>query len=287
MLRNSSMPALARFILKAHTELSSVMDAVPPSLRTQIHPLLNLHFGNVDMSLGVNEQSNSNIHLACTQGEHKYTLDFKSSPDFKANAVLTNSLTGETLVLDSATLLRGEVPAAYQALHQEVLQHLKKFVPDSLWAQLSQAATKKQGYAESSGTEQQASGPEKSKAERDAANCPGSDSSVNTSDTTEEVLPTYVITRANEPDLKFTGKLLDAVRTSLKHGRWTEFHVYETKGGKFVGVKVGQSLWLNEVPRTEAKVTGTLTELSEFFGHNTLAKVLSARLGITQFEEIE
>jgi hypothetical protein len=102
-----------------------------------------------------------------------------------------------------------------------------------------------------------------------------------------ETFEVFVLPQRNGPDLRFTGKLVDAVRTPARFGRWVELHVYRTKGGKFVGVQLKRSMLLGEVDLCETQVADKLSDLVEFFGHSPIAKVLTDRLGIRSYNDIE
>lgn len=75
----------------------------------------------------------------------------------------------------------------------------------------------------------------------------------------------HIVPRDDEPDLKFTGKLLgSAAPASAPRGRWREYRVYETTGGNYVFSKVGRSALDGERDKFEAeiyKVPATLVDV--------------------------
>jgi hypothetical protein len=118
-----------------------------------------------------------------------------------------------------------------------------------------------------------------------------------------------VVTRDGKADLAFTGTLLaSAASPSAPLGKWQEYRVYETDGGKHVFSKVTRSVFAEEQDDHEAEVfdpspssmpsqllrsardlvhTQPLTwknAAADFFGYDPLAKALYRKLG-DEFEE--
>jgi hypothetical protein len=118
-----------------------------------------------------------------------------------------------------------------------------------------------------------------------------------------------VVTRDGKPDLAFTGTLLaSAASPSAPQGKWQEYRVYETNGGKHVFSKVNRTIYADEQDGHEAEVfdpspssmpsqvlrsardlihTRPLVwqdAAAEFFGYDPLAKALYRKLS-GQFEE--
>jgi hypothetical protein len=118
-----------------------------------------------------------------------------------------------------------------------------------------------------------------------------------------------VVTRDGKPDLAFTGTLLaSAGPLSAPQGKWQEYRVYETSGGKHVFSKVNRSVFAEDQDGHEAEVfdpapssmpsqvlrsardlihTRPLTwqdAAAKFFGYDPLAKALYRKLS-GQFEE--
>ncbi len=119
----------------------------------------------------------------------------------------------------------------------------------------------------------------------------------------------HVITRDGKADLAFTGTLLaSAAPPSAPHGKWDEYRIYTTNGGKHVFSKVSRNVLADEHDTHEAEVFDpspssmpsqllrTARDLTRshpltwneaavaFFGYDPLAKALYKKLD-GQFEE--
>jgi hypothetical protein len=118
-----------------------------------------------------------------------------------------------------------------------------------------------------------------------------------------------VVTRDGKADLAFTGTLLaSAAPPAAPRGKWQEYRVYETSGGKHVFSKVSRSVYAEEQDEHKAEVfdpspssmpsqllrgardlvhSEPLTwknAATDFFGYDPLAKALYRKLG-DEFEE--
>jgi hypothetical protein len=118
-----------------------------------------------------------------------------------------------------------------------------------------------------------------------------------------------VVTRDGKADLAFTGTLqASAAPSSAPQGRWQEYRVYQTSGGKHVFSKISRSIYAGEQDEHKAEVfdpapssmpsqllrgardlvhAEALTwknAASDFFGYDPLAKALYRKLG-DEFEE--
>lgn len=94
------------------------------------------------------------------------------------------------------------------------------------------------------------------------------------------------ISRDNQPDLVFEGKLICSISAPFRNGRNTIFNVYSTKSGKIVGVKIGQSILPGESTRHETVVGENTQCLVGLFGHTVTAKKVYKKLGIEAAERI-
>ncbi len=119
----------------------------------------------------------------------------------------------------------------------------------------------------------------------------------------------HVVIRDGKADLAFTGALLaSAAPSSAPQGKWQEYRIYQTNGGKHVFSKVTRSIHAQEPDTHEADVfdpapssmpsqllrsARDLTRAHPltwndaavaFFGYDPLAKALYRKLG-SQFEE--
>jgi hypothetical protein len=123
------------------------------------------------------------------------------------------------------------------------------------------------------------------------------------------VQKSQVVTRDGKPDLAFTGTLLaSAASPSSPQGKWQEYRVYETSGGKHVFSKANRSVFAEEQDGHEAEIFDPAPSsvpsqvlrsardlihtrpliwqdaAADFFGYDPLAKTLYRKLS-GQFEE--
>jgi hypothetical protein len=128
-------------------------------------------------------------------------------------------------------------------------------------------------------------------------------------DTDVGVQKSQIVIRDGKADLAFTGKLIaSAAPPAAFKGRWQEYRIYETDGGKHVFSKVKRSVFADEHDTHEAEVFDpspssvpsqllrSARELTRshpltwmdaaaaFFGYDPLAKALYRKIG-GQFEE--
>lgn len=89
----------------------------------------------------------------------------------------------------------------------------------------------------------------------------------------------YTLTRDDDKDLKFSGKVLIAWRTPAVSGRFREIRVFETRGGKYVAQLLGNSVWPTEVSKSSVKVCSTKEEVLEFFGKGFIGSHIASHLG--------
>ena len=105
----------------------------------------------------------------------------------------------------------------------------------------------------------------------------------------------YIVSRDNQPDLRFTGSLLGAASSSPNNahpdysrspGRWMTLALYETTGGTMIAEKIGYTQWANEDTRFSAAICEDDAAVRDFFGHGWLAKRLYNAVGIENVEDI-
>jgi hypothetical protein len=121
----------------------------------------------------------------------------------------------------------------------------------------------------------------------------------------------HVVTRDGKADLRFAGVLLaSAAPDSAPEGRWEEYRIYQTSGGKHVFSKVARTVLEKEGDTHEAEIfdpspssvpsqlmrsareiarARPLTWMDAavaFFGYNPLAKVLYRKLSVRFEEEV-
>lgn len=274
MFSSSHVPSLARLLFRAHHELMPALD---------IAPCLSLEYNGSDFSLTCAPGSASVTRMQWSDGKRTYRLRANApTPGNTADieVQMLDHASGKTSTLKGHEFFNGAVPPEFKALHEEVLQNLKKWLPEDLGLRLGVDSATSQTTRGAQGSSPQSSQKEQ-KSEPAAAQ--------EHARTEQEEPPwlTYVIPVKEMPDVRFTGRLVAKVASGLVKGRWNEMHAYETKGGKFVGVKVGRSYWLTESDRTEVHVADSKEGLLEFFGHSELGKALAQRLGILQYRDIE
>ncbi|MBO8416193.1 MAG: hypothetical protein IAB19_07440 [Proteobacteria bacterium] len=100
---------------------------------------------------------------------------------------------------------------------------------------------------------------------------------------------TFLLTVDNQPDLQFTGSRITAVSSCKGEldRRWTDLHLYRTRGGTFVCHRVGKSTFTGERTRYEGKVCKNIEEIIEFFGHSRLAKALFSTTNIRDVQTVD
>lgn len=96
-----------------------------------------------------------------------------------------------------------------------------------------------------------------------------------------------IVRRPGERDLSFEGKLLTTARTPFFRQRRKLYMVFQTRSGRYIGIKIGETMRLGESNRVKVQVANELSALTDFFGSDALAKALYARLGVTHLEIID
>lgn len=103
----------------------------------------------------------------------------------------------------------------------------------------------------------------------------------------KEEFEKIIIRCQDRADLSFTGKLLAHSSSVWYNGRRKAYSVFQTKGGKYVFLKTGQSARLGELDRNEASHSNELKDAIEFFGIDPLSKDLFGKLDINPVEELD
>jgi hypothetical protein len=121
----------------------------------------------------------------------------------------------------------------------------------------------------------------------------------------------HIVVRDGKPDLRFTGVLLaSAAPTTAPEGRWEEYRIFQTSGGKHVFSKVTRTVLVKEDDTHEAEVFDpspstmpsqlmrSAREIAlarpmtwmdaavAYFGYSPLAKALYRKLSVRFEEEI-
>ena len=110
----------------------------------------------------------------------------------------------------------------------------------------------------------------------------------------------HVVIRDDQADLKFSGTLLASVAPEgAPSGRWKEYRVYRTTGGKHVFSSVGRSVLDGERDKFKAEAFSPRKEGKDFYGktwdeacieffqYDALAKLLYRKLRIAFEERID
>ena len=81
-------------------------------------------------------------------------------------------------------------------------------------------------------------------------------------ETTEKM---FVLERTGLKNLSFKGKIIGKVsgHTAQNSGRWTDYTIYQTHGGKYIGQIKYITQWQGEQDTSEVFIAGSLRELSE------------------------
>lgn len=262
MFYKTPLASLVGLLLKNQYELRELFSS-PPLLRDPFD--VGVRAGQASGRLSLCMAKNV-LELGVEEGDRAYHLVMPLYVEGGAAPVVKLSLkegnTATEKSIEGASLFSIPVPEEFRALHQKVLDYLKKILPEALLAKLSSssdptAETKEAGAQD---------------------NLPAR---------TEDEAQWYTIPRHNQPDLRLRGKLVAHAWTPLRHGRQHLWEVYVTPSGKAVGVKRGLSWWVGETETVESKIADRLEDLTEFFGYSPLAKQLYARLGLNHTEVLE
>ncbi|MBC8741809.1 hypothetical protein F6X40_35260 [Paraburkholderia sp. UCT31] len=200
------------------------------------------------------------LFVKATQGEQSYEVYIPSphSRSVQPPSVRV-SIAGEketrSFQLGGDAFFAGEfVPPGFKRLHEQVADHVRKTLR---WhPETAQAVAKDNAKAM----------PPKDEADE---------------------LRTYTLSRTDDMDLRFEGKLIGQVFSAVKGGRSFHFALYQTKGGKYVAARRGLTLVLGEMVRNEVAVCTTPAEVQAFFGKNELAKALYAQMGFEYIQTVD
>ena len=82
---------------------------------------------------------------------------------------------------------------------------------------------------------------------------------------TETTEKNFVLERTGLKNLSFKGKIIGEVsgHTAQNSGRWTDYTIYQTHGGKYIGQIEYITQWQGEQDTSEVFIAGSLRELSE------------------------
>ena len=102
--------------------------------------------------------------------------------------------------------------------------------------------------------------------------------------------PTLIVTRDNEPDLRFTGIEI-AYESSKKpdgpsSSRWTEITLYRTDSGKYVVERRALTIHQGESDKHEGFVCDDHQGIIDVLGHGWVSKSIYDQAGIDAVEDI-
>lgn len=187
------------------------------------------------------------------------------------------------------------VPKPFQKLHERVVKHLAQTLPAALIEAMGLAGNRSAKASVDASVAAQPDGaaeiPQPSQMVEDGANSATGSESGDVPSAQAPVVKDehtwYVLPRHGAPDLRFKGKRLARVVSAPRGGRQNLFEVYQLESGKYLGVRVGLSWWVNEHDRTSTQVVEDKAQLVDFFEYSPLAKALYAQLGLEAVETLE
>lgn len=276
------MSSMAALLLKAQSELSQsfplrneLLDSFTLSFDVQpkLNGSSNTQVSHLSSSFNLDPAKNE-YSLVMSDGTRKYQLtlpaDIRPDTALRASVTLTDK-NGETVYPLGGSAPALNVPAEFQELHSRVQGFLKHYLPPQLLKNLSEL-TKTSPSALETSAAMTASVPSTSLEE----SAPSGDAPQASVPVTS--LSSFLIRPDDGPNLRFEGEFLARAQSVIRQGRQMDYLVFRTKGGSFVGVKLGKSFWVGEKERVETKVVKSLAELVEFFGYSPLSKALYAQL---------
>lgn len=273
-MRHFFVSDLAHVLLKNHFELRDVAAHLFPSSPFN----LALDFGSgrcSRMSVGMQD---GQLCIAFTESDRAYALSLpmKSGPDgVILKVTLTENGNTSTQDIRAEEFFGTELPESFRALHEKVAQYLKSLLPASFFAKKATAATETKQAAEPAPSPAPAPAEAEASAVAEVPAAPADE------------YRTYLVRRQEQPDVRFKGKLIASADTYPRNGRQHHAKVFQTPGGKFVGLKLGTSMWPGESDRAIVQVADTAQDLVAFFGYNALAKALYSQLSLTHEEVVE
>lgn len=261
-----SLSSLAQLLLKNQFELRDLLAQPSPLFGDGVN--VGLRVGQASGSLAFGD-SPDGLVLNFSDGVRSYKLVMpvrvSATEPFKVKVTLNEGDKTKEHVFEGADLFSAQVPEEFKALHARVLDYLKKVLPVSLLENLraaAEAASPVRKDVPPAGAAEAASG-------------------------TEEEFSWYHVKREDQADLNFRGKRIAKAETPLRHGRQNVYQVFVTPSGKYVGLKLGLSLWAGERDIATVNIAESAEALVPFFGYSPLAKALYAQLSLQTAEVVE
>lgn len=282
----SSLATLAQLLLKSHHELNEFFSQTGAA-QSNTPFNFGVRLGKSEGSMSV-DQAQDGFVLAFTEDDRSYKLVLEprksAAEPFKLKVTLLDGDNRQEHLFDGTTLFSAKMPEEFQALHARVRDYLKAMLPKELWAQFETAPQ--------AGPRPAAAAPEPSTTTAGetaafAGSAPASTGSATAQPQETDPFEWFVVRRQGQPDLRFKGKLIARVDSTIRRGRKTIFQVFQTPSGKFVGIELGVSYWAGERDLVNSLVTDNLESLVSLFGYSHLAKALYSQLALATEEVIE
>jgi hypothetical protein len=285
---------LARFLFRAQRELSSALCT----------PQVDLHCGAQGLRMDC-ESGDWGTLMRWSEGPRVYSVRLERPAQggaLRLSAHMYDQASGSTAKLFDANVLQAAVPQEFAALHAQVVEHLKQWLPVDLLQGLGvqdtpAPATQPGAGAGAAGSatngacaaaEGAAAAPASGSAEP-GAQAPAQAPAQGQESGAVKPAPwqTHIVPVQGGEDVRFTGRLVTEGYTPLVNGRAWGLRVFETRAGKYVLVKLGRSYWLGEADRCEVHVADTKEGLRAHLGHSGLGKALARELGISCYRDID
>lgn len=255
-----TLAALARLALKNHQELQTYLQGAKTAHRSPFSWALQLNGAGSGMSLSTD--ASKGMVLAVTRGPLSYELTVPRDAAVLNNTPLTLTIRKagtlpQVVQLNGSELLQLKLTPEYQELHESALAHLRQFYVFSEKDQTPSPTANQ---------------------EATAGDTPAADASA-PAKPAESEYEWITVERANQPNLKFKGKLVAQVRSPFRNARQYVFSVFKTEAGAQIGIKQGVTHWFRERDTLEARVIENGKALVEFFGYGDTAKQLYKELG--------
>lgn len=236
-------------------------------------------------------RKSSGLRVTASEGHYTYEilvpLNWSASAPFAVTRTLRGP-DGETVeTFPGLSCLDAPVSVEYQALHARVWAQAQRVLPPELRGGVQQLA---QALAPFFAEAELKTAANVAAQSGQAATAPSADTTESDARTAAESEPdfrVFEISRENQPNLRFEAVVLGQVLTLPHGGRGHQLVILKTRGGKYVGVKSGYSLFPGESVRNQVKVAEQLSDLTELFGFSYEAKRLYEQAGVETVETID
>lgn len=276
-MRSLFIPQIAQLLLKNHQQMSDMLAAMQAPDFTSSPLSFNFESSGLNARLNM-APSEKQFTFSIQELDRHFLvtipLDLSKETDLEVSVSWKEQGDAEpkTLKIPFKNFLDWTPPSEFAQIYARVVSYLKMALPATFFNKNSSAATEQLNAEPETGATRSNAAEARSQPEA------GKD---------EPEYRTYVIQRDNESNLRFTGRILASSASYPRNGRQFVCWVAQTKGGKYVAVRQGLSIWLGERDKTEVKVFEELNQVTQFFGFSNLAKSLYQQLGIAAEENID